>query len=294
MRHALVLALILTVAACRAPPSAPSPRQTIALDLTHGAPLMHLAIGARAPVYAIFDTGSDLSVIDIAYARRIGLPEQGPDYIGSPLGGPRIEGFRTTIRDVTFEGVRAPAFAATAAPLDLGAPLAIVSPNAFGGKWLTIDFGGSRILLDARGAQPPEGVRSGYDSEGRLPTIAVDIGGRAISAHLDTGSDGGLSLPYAVAASLQFVVPPRKSGRAQSAAAQFDVYSAQLRGDVRVGPLLLRDPEVEFFDADSATANVGMGLLRHLQIVIDPERKAVWTRARTADRTPDQSHRRAN
>lgn len=257
-----------------------TPPQIISLDLTHGPPLVHMTIGNGAVVRAIFDTGSDSSVLNIDYARASNLAEQGPDFVVSPLGGPHIEGFHTTVRSATIEGVAAPAFEATAVPLDLGTPVAVLSPNIFSGKWLTLDFGASRLLIADRGAHPPAGASSTYDADGRLPTISVVIAGHTLSGHLDTGSEGALSLPFAMASSLPLEAPPRKTARGQSAGAEFDIYSAQLHGDARVGALLLHNPEIEFLDVEGAPINVGMGVLRRMQIVLDPERKLVWTRPR--------------
>lgn len=277
MRYFIAFLFAVALAACTT--LAPTPPQIIPLDLTHGPPLVHMTIGNGATVRAIFDTGSESSVLNIDYARESQLENRGPDFIVSPLGGPHIEGFHTIVRNATIEGVAAPAFEATAVPLDLGTPVAILSPSLFRGKWLTLDFGASRLLVSERGAHPPAGAPSTYDADGRLPTINVVIAGHTLTGHLDTGSEGALSLPYAMASSLPLAAPPRKTARGQSAGAEFDIYSAQLRGDARVGALLLHNPEIEFLDVEGAPVNVGMGVLRRMQIVLDPERKLVWTRS---------------
>lgn len=286
MRGFVHLLCALGCAACAAPQASHRALQTrsepagvISLDMSQGPPLAHLSIDGGEPVVAIFDTGSDGSVLTLEFARRLHLPEEGPDYVVSPLGGPRIEGFRTTVRHALVEGVAMAPFAASAVPIDLGGASAVISPAAFAGRLVTIDFGGARIVLSTPGPAPPPGVQSAYGADG-LPTIAVSIGGQNLTGHLDTGAPGALTLPLAQAAGLPLASPPRKIARAQSAGADLDIYSAQLDGDVIVGPLTLHNPEIQFFDTDTQAVNVGMQLLRQMTITLDPARRLVWSERR--------------
>jgi hypothetical protein len=250
------------------------------LNLEHGSPLVMIAIGGGEESYAIFDTGSQGAVVHIDYARAHGLPNEGPDYVVSPLGGDRIEGFRTTIREATLSGVAVPPFRAAAVPLDLGTPVAVISPDAFTGYLVTLDFAAAELRIFARDPKaPPRGVESAYGQDS-LPAIDATIGGHTYSAHLDTGADHTLSMSLSMAAGLALAAPPRLSGRIESVGARLDVYTAQLRGDVTVGPLVLHDPEIEFVDTQHPHMNVGMGLVRRMQITLDPEQRRVWSTER--------------
>ena len=290
MRTWLLTLAVLGAAACSTHPHEHSQAHapaaaTIPLNLKYGAPLLRLSIAGGDEADAIFDTGSQGAVVNIDYARAHALANEGLDYVVSPLGGDRIEGFRTTIRNARLSGVSIPAFSAVAVPLDLGAPVAVLSPDAFPGQIVTLDFAAAELRIAPRNvASPPQGVESGYDASS-LPTIALNVAGRILHAHLDTGADHAISMPLALAADIPLHAPPRLSGRLESIGAQLDVYTARVRGKVVVGPLTLRDPEIEFVDSPTPQFNIGMNLIRRMIVALDPERKRVWTQARLANNT---------
>jgi hypothetical protein len=253
--------------------------QIVPADLTHGPILVRLSVGDSAPVWALFDTGAQAAVLTADYARANHLPDQGPDEVVSPLGGEPIHGFHTTVPHARIGEVVASQFTATAAPLDMGAPRAILGPDVFAGRLVTIDIANSRLLISPRGREAPAGVESGYGRD-TLPTIAVSAGGRNYLAHLDTGSDSPLSMNLSLARDLPLAAAPRKTAQGQSVNTTFDIYSAQLLGDMHIGPLTLHNPTIEFFDTPGAGVNIGRGMLAQMLITLDPERRSVWSSTR--------------
>jgi membrane-associated protease RseP (regulator of RpoE activity) len=103
----------------------------------------------------------------------------------------------------------------------------------------------------------------------QLAEISMTIAGRPMSAHIDTGSPGGIMLPLSVASSLPLVSPPVVVGRGKTVNASFDIYSATLDGMAEIGPFRLERPEIHFVEG-APVGNIGNGFLSNYVVTIDP------------------------
>ena len=274
---------VAALVASASPASAQPVAQTVSvgsipLDLGGPKPLVTLKIGAADPVPVVFDTGASGNIIDVALARSLGLPDRGAAIVGSPAGGPTVEGYQTEIAEGQLGTVALRG--ATAVALPFPAPFArgVFGPNSFAGKLVTLDFGRSEIRISEKSAETiPTGAFSSYSEGPRgLPAAEVEIGDRRFEAHIDTGSNGELTFPAEYAAQLPLDGPLRPVGRARLATgAERELMGARIQGQVRVGPVLLENPRIVFMEG-LPRVNIGMGVLRNLKIVLDPAERRSW------------------
>ncbi len=278
-RHAFALALLVAAPAAAQQPS----REIVPLDLSGPRPIAMLTVGARAPVRVIFDTGASGNVLDIDYAREIGLPNEGEAAVRTPAGPP-MQGFRTTIADGRLGNVAlgsARAVALSTPAMQHLAVRGVFGPGTFSGQLVHLDLGRGEIRVTEKNpATIPAGAAHPYssgDGHHGLSAVAVEIGGQRFDAHIDTGAPGMLMFPTAMAAQLPLEAPMQPADRPARFAdgTPRNVYVARLRDTVRVGPLTFENPEVRFMDG-LQRVNVGMQALRGLTAVIDPAEWRSW------------------
>lgn len=250
--------------------------ETIPLDLSGPRPIAMLTIGDSAPVPVVFDTGAGGNMLDVAYADAQRLPHLGPVAVGSPAGGAPVQGYRTRIAAARLGGAALTDVAAIVLPMSAPRARGVFGPATFAGRLVLVDLGRGEIRIVPRSpATVPAGAGFAY-SEGGLPGIDVAIGGTVFPGHIDTGSNGALLVPTRLADQLPLVAPPRPVARARLAdGSEVEVMGAQINGTVRIGPLALEHPEVRFI-AGLQRINVGMGVLRGLTIVLDPQARRAW------------------
>ncbi len=271
-------------AGCAKAQPGPAASSTIPLDLSGPRLVADLRIGGAEPVRAIFDTGAAASVLKLAYAQRIGAPNQGPAAAHAP-GGTPISGFRTAITgrlgDAHFERAMA---VALEIPLPLEGIEAIISPSVFAGRLVRFDFAaGAALVLEKTAANLPLGLGTPYfeDARGghrltRIPAVELRLPNQApITAVADTGASRGLLLPLRMAASLPLAGPLAPAPPARMVGVTFTAQIARLNGLVGIGPMELRDPEVTFVDGETP-ANVGFSILRQAILVLDPGEHRSW------------------
>lgn len=253
----------------------------IPLDLSGPRPAVSVSVNGGAPELWTFDTGAGGTLMNVDHARALNLPEEQPVQIGSPAGGTPMQGFLTTA-NLTVGGHTLPATHIVAAPATLPDRGGVLSPLAFSGQLVTFDFAHARVrITDKTAANTPTTAPTPYTGTGRghqLPGISVALGDQTWSAHIDTGAPGGIHFPYAMAASLPLAAPPVQTGVAHFVDGEHARYSATLNGRLSVGPLTLDNPQIEFIDG-LPFVNVGMDLLSHMTITLDPEAQQSWATA---------------
>lgn len=253
----------------------------IPLDLSGPNPAVTISIDGGAPDRWILDTGAMGSLMNIDRARALGLHEEQQVQIGSPAGGTPMQGFMTTLSNVSVGGAPVPSMRVAAVPWNHEEQSGVLSPNAFRGRLVTLDFGHALVhISDKSPAAAPHGAGTPYRGEGphRLPAIPITLGANHWTAHMDSGAPGGLVFPYSMASSLPLTAAPVLVGHAQFVDSVHDRYSATLNGQIQIGPLTLDHPQIEFIDG-LPELNVGMGLLRRMRITLDPEAQRAWAEA---------------
>jgi hypothetical protein len=251
----------------------------IPLDMSGPRPAVSISINGEPAELWTFDTGAGGTIMNIDRARALNLPEEQPVQIGSPAGGTPQQGFLTTISTLSIGGHAMPPTRVVAAPATLPNRTGVLSPNAFAGQLVTFDFAHNRVrIADNTPANTPQSAPIPYGDSGRghpLPSVPVTLGGQTWPAHIDTGAPGGIHFPYAMASSLPLAAPPVEVGRVHFVDGDHARYHATLNGSLRVGPLTLENPEIDFIDG-LPLVNVGMGLLSQMVITVDPAGERSW------------------
>lgn len=284
MSSVLAACALLLAGACEAGANSDDVSAAIQLDMTAPRPTAQLVIGDTEPVTAIFDTGAAGSVLRLAYAERLGLPNQGAAAAHAPSGAP-VTGFRTTIDAASLGAARFDH--AMAVALDINLPLdgvdAIISPGVFSGRLVRFDFPASVAqVLPRDGANMPAGEATPYAGENthgmirRTPAVRVELpGAGAVTAIVDSGSARGLLLPLEMARDISLSGPLVPGEPVRMVGAEHPSFIGRINGIVRVGPLTLENPEVRF--ADGATeVIVGMEILHNAVLVLDPQEHRSW------------------
>jgi hypothetical protein len=252
--------------------------QTIPLDITRGQPRVRLSINGADHGEAIFDTGASGSAIHRPLAEQLALPNEGLAGVRSGAGGETIEGFMTTVSNAQLNGVDVPAFRSIAIPMLRPDTVAIISANIFTGQLVRLHFGASEMqIIEKTAATTPTTTAVPYDAGPRpLPSIPLHLPDTPeMLAHLDTGAPGGIALPREMADTLPLSTDLVESGRARLVNGERTIYRATLNGEARVGPLSVANPELVFMEG-LPHGNIGMALLRQLDITLDPAERRLW------------------
>jgi predicted aspartyl protease len=255
--------------------------QTIPLDLTRRQPRVRLSINGIDRGEAIFDTGASGATFHRPLAEELGLPNTGPIQIMGGAGGPAIDAYMTRVAGAAINGVVIPDFDAAVMPMVRADTVSILSPAIFNGQLVRLDFQNAQMqILPKTASTIPPSVPVPYTSgEYPLPAIPVTLpGGVRLEGHLDTGSPANIMLPRTLADTLPLSTPLTEIGRARMVNAERVISRATLNGEARVGPITQTNPDLTFMEGLNH-ANIGMALLRQLNITLDPAERRLWLEA---------------
>lgn len=146
----------------------------------------------------------------------------------------------------------------------------IIGLSLFSGLLVKFDYPNSRFAVT--GGKLTEGVP--YTLDHGVPAIDIVVNGQTMRVHVDGGSPALVSLPLSAAKSLPLAEEPRVVGHGRTADGDFDVYSAPLNGEVRVGTIALASPRLDFVDV-FPIGNVGYRFLKDLVVTFDPASRRV-------------------
>lgn len=245
------------------------------IERLHGGVFFRVVVNGRA-VRALLDTGAERSVIDATLARALALPQ------GADAGLRTRHGTLATtlVRGVKVEVPHQIAFAADVAGTDL-APLSRVLGQrigfVLGRDYLAhlacyVDQRNARLYLRRSGAITPNkpGIAIPLRSDN---TVAATVDGTPVRLALDLGFNGTVKLSEDAWA--RAIRPGGATVRTS------DVDGGGREGatvltpgaDVRIGGLRLTMPvATQHGDMAGADGEVGMGLLRHYNMLVDAPR----------------------
>jgi CubicO group peptidase (beta-lactamase class C family)/predicted aspartyl protease len=238
-------------------------------------PVIEAMVNGKGPFKFVFDTGfGGNASIRSALADELKLPVIGEAASGDPSGKNRqsvkiAQADSIDVGSAHFGEVNVSiSDAAGREGID-----GIIGLNLFNGLLVTFDFPHSTLKIMGGKLDAGDGVLP-YTNEQGVPTIDIDVAGQKMTAHIDSGSPGELTLPLNVAKSLQLGEEPRVVGHARTVNNSFDVYAAPLTGNVRVGDVVLTNPRIDFVDI-FPIGNLGSRFLGNLVVTFDPARGRV-------------------
>lgn len=237
------------------------------------------------PVAALLDSGAEMSVIDRATARTLGLsPAAGMD---ADMRGTGAAITKAQIVDhvaIAAAGIALPPAPVVIADLaDIGhrlvhAPVAmILGRELFDAGVLAIDIRAATIAEWPTG-QPRPGRRLPLRPHLGNETVPIRINGMAAQATFDTGNGGRTLVSRRFADRTGLLAPDRLAGFEEGGGMGGPVR----RRIVRIGLLEVAGRAVSVGEAavepsdQAADATIGIDVLRHFRIVSDFAGRAVW------------------
>jgi hypothetical protein len=252
----------------------------VPMESWQGRSVVQVTINGRGPFPFVLDTGAGGSVITKALADSLRLPVEGEAQVGSPLGGKPLPAKIVRIERLAIGKTLEVSFSCVAAEMPMPGPQAlwgVLSANQLPGLLVTWDFAQRRIGF-RRGALPAPDERRVFSyATDPLPTVPIEIAGRRLRVHVDTGSAGGLMLPATLRDSLPLAGPPVEGRVARTVDRELKVLDARLTGKVVLAGREFTGLELELNPA-ARTGNVGSRMLKDFEVTLDARQQLIRLR----------------
>lgn len=245
--------------------------------------IVEAQVDGFGPFQFLVDTGSSVSLVSPALARRLGpkasrgdeaLEVRVPSQRATTL--PAVVLPRLELGQAAFQRVPAAVFDFGDLSRQLGTRIdGILGFSVFRDVVFTIDYPARRLVIDPRGTLAG-GARDAVDcyGDGGLPLATVAVGGQRVIALIDTGSDSALTLNRAIAAA-RFVRDSRRGSVRATLAGDEPQVIGRLEADVRIGSHRVERPLVEMAEGLPALGN---GVLKHFAVTFDPRHQLMLLR----------------
>jgi hypothetical protein len=231
-----------------------------AQELSHSAPMIErygkpyvmVTIDGKGPYRFIIDTGTGADAfVTPELADELKLPSAGDVVVNDPSGqsGQRVSVVllpSIELAGVKFNSVKAVRHQVTG---EAGSCEGILGFTLFRNYLLTLDFPNRQVTL-AEGILTPDDGKSvlPFRMPDGVPITSLLVNGASFEAQLDSGG-GGLTLPESLAAHQKWDVAPTAFAYGNTMTARFEIKSAKLNGDVKVGRYNFIHPVVEIHPA---------------------------------------------
>jgi Aspartyl protease len=244
------------------------------LTMTDHVPVIEAKINGKGPYRFALDSGFG-GMVEVAatLAEQLALPAIGEMRAGDPSGrNPQtVRLFRAESVDVGsahFGGVSV----SDSSRGNPGDTDGVIGLSLFQGLLVKFDYVNGRFGV--RDGSLPAEASLAYTSEHGVPSIEIDVADVKTKVDIDSGSPADVSLPLSMAASLPLAMKPQVVGRGRTADGDFDVYGATLKGQVRVGGIVLTNPRLDFISV-FPNGHLGFQFLKNLIITFDPTNRRV-------------------
>ncbi|HWB20694.1 MAG TPA: pepsin/retropepsin-like aspartic protease family protein [Phycisphaerales bacterium] len=248
---------------------------TVILDVPLNQP-MNVTINGAFHARMGFDSGQSIAVmVNPTFAAEMKLPVVGHASAsdGKTAHGASIDVIQVdsiTVENAVFPNVQGIVLDSTRSGINqrgsLGFPL-------FETCLLTLDFPHNRLI--ARAGELPSGGEPAilpYTLEQNLPVIEMTIADQRMSALVDSGSDEGIVLPKAYAERVPLNGPLRSAGHLETLFNTMQLWKADLKGEVHIGEIVLRNPTLTFTDGFDQP-EIGKAFLKNYAVTFDQKNR---------------------
>jgi predicted aspartyl protease len=243
-------------------------------------PSVEVQVNGRGPFLFLIDTGAagPPARADASLVKRLAIAKTGATE-ASDASGASVAIDQVTLRSVALGSLVAkdvPALSrdyggATYLPKIDG----ILGISFFKDYLLTLDFAHDRVTL-ADGALPRADGQTVLDYqlvEGNL-AVEVELGGRRMTAIIDTGNMRAVDLPSGWLKTMRLASYPRIAGTSTSVSGSLGIREVELAKPLKIGRYMFAQPRVTFAD-DFGEANIGSMIWQHFIITIDQKNRRV-------------------
>lgn len=282
MIKAAALFLAIALSSCATAPEA-SHDIVLPSAFRDGAAFIQVSVNGAPPRWMGLDDGTSPSVLDLDYAKSLGLTLKPGAGAGTGFGTQKIQFFNTVVDIASGDATRSHVDF-SAAPLTGmtgpdGQPLAgVVGYSLLKDRILVIDYKAATIAFVASSERRDSDIPMGMDN--LIPTVPITVAGHTLSALIDTGGAYELLVtPKGVAAAgLQAYVDQaqRVTGYGYAGAQAVRIGSAP---DVTVGPFSHANPVTVYSTFGTAPlksqAAIGYQFLRHYRVTLNYRARTV-------------------
>lgn len=233
------------------------------------APLIELTIKGKK-YHFLLDTGAQGSRVSPEVVAGLGLSPIGEVMAGDPSGknSRSVKIYlvpKVSAGSADFYGVRM--FADAGPTHGGGAQLSdgVLSYAVFKDLLLVLDYRHKQVILK-KGALPASSLN--YGLEHGLPTLPIQIGNVTVTGHVDSGADGGLSIPLKYKDQLPLAEQPRVIGHGRTLFNSVDIYGAKVKGPVKIGGMPVGVSMIEMTSL-FPFGNIGGRVLQNYTVTID-------------------------
>lgn len=246
----------------------------LTFTLAHHVPVIEAKINGKGPFRFAVDTGfGGMMEVSPKLAADLNMPVIGETLSGDPSGRNPIHVTIHSAESVDVGGLHLGGVKVGENPrMVLPDVDGMIGLSLFRSLLVTFDYPNGKMSI--RGGKLPEAESMPYTLDHGIPAIEIEVNGKPQRVHLDGGSPALVTLPRSAAATLTLAEEPRVVGHGRTADGEFDVYSAPLAGEVRIGNIALTNPRLDFVDV-FPIGNVGYRFFKDLAVTYDPGSKRV-------------------
>lgn len=243
------------------------------LNVTGHLPVIEAKINGKGPFKFAVDTGFGGAVeLNQDVSSKLALPQIGEARTGDPSGrNPQtlkvLKADTVEIGTAHFKGVSVIERPARRGPAEADGMIGL---NLFYSLLVQFDYvnGKFRVLK----GEINNGIL--YNTDHGVPNIEIEVNGQKTKVDIDSGSPAMVSLPLSLAKTLTLAAEPKVVGKGRTMDGEFDVYTASLKGEIRIGSIVLKDPQIDMVSV-FPVGNLGYQLLKTLDITFDPANRRV-------------------
>lgn len=236
------------------------------------APLIELKIGGK-PYHFLLDTGATGGRIAPEIVESLGLKPEGEVRAGDPSGKNSRQVKIYRIPEIVAGTTHLYGVRMFSVPTHTNNHLAdgVIGYAVFQELLLSIDYAGKKVTL-SKGVLPPSAIH--YETEHGIPVLPIEIGNVKLIGHVDTGADGGLSVPMKYKDELPLAEPPKVIGHARTLFNSIDIYGAKVKGPVKIGGMTISVPMLELNEV-LPFGNIGGRVLQQYVVTIDQRNRRI-------------------
>ena len=222
----------------------------------------------------IFDTGTGGVVLNENLAKKYRLKFSGFTIMSSPNSEKSEKLKNAIIPQISFGKLALKKIKAVAvSPETIFSPDAagIIGLSAFDGNLVTIDYQNSKIIIQ-KGSLKPNDKTIAIDTTNILEA-KVNLRGKEVLANFDSGAPGFITIPMEWKNDYKLKSDPVLMGKGRTPGGEFEVYKSQLDGEIKIGSIVLTDPEITLFTGGFKAINLGYQFFKRYTVTIDAKNK---------------------